>query len=661
MLAVGSVRSGRRYRTNRSAKRIYRISDNNNVSLGNSTFAAWLTDTSYLKDPPGDYARVNSQIDIPGELRRIKGRLTKGGYRGEYQFALDIARAISSARDEHFTYIPDILLSAMIFARPRAAALVSVAEDARGLPEVYMFSDIEATQNGAGFKPSPVVEINGEDAHKFLMETASRGQAHDPDAGFNTLFVNQAIRSIDQDDLGDLLSTYQYPGPTTEYVFMNGSTLVFQNLAIIWGNFSGVKDGRSFFERFCMGRSLDISETDKRADQLVMSPRLRAFLGSKPPSTLTVAPGYPPAAQRHKANAVAGYFLNGSAYEDVAVLTIPSFGVTDLHSQKEFQTTVRNFLKQSVDGKKQKLIVDLRGNPGGAVVLGYDIFRQLFPSIEEYGGTRLRASAAFKEAGTIFSYFLSNASSTPVTSQYGSILNYRTSLTESGNEFKDFKEFFGPYTLYNDSFSAIFRRNMSNVYSTDGFNISGVGDAPLLKTQPFESRNIVMLSDGLCASTCAIFSEFMKTQGRVRTIAVGGRPQYGPMQSLGRTKGAWVIGFRDIYHTALQAQLIADLLPGTNLPTETTRRIVNATMPLKRVGMVGGQELFSHVNFVNNYRKGDATQTPLQFVYEAADCRIFNTANMVMDATATWKTVVDSIWGNAGCVESFEDTMVRDS
>ena len=170
-----------------------------------------------------------------------------------------------------------------------------------------------------------------------------------------------------------------------------------------------------------------------------------------------------------------------------------------------------------------------------------------------------------------------------------------------------------------------------------------------------------MLSDGLCASTCAIFSEFMKTQGRVRTIAVGGRPQYGPMQSLGRTKGAWVIGFRDIYHTALQAQLIADLLPGTNLPTETTRRIVNATMPLKRVGMVGGQELFSHVNFVNNYRKGDATQTPLQFVYEAADCRIFNTANMVMDATATWKTVVDSIWGNAGCVESFEDTMVRDS
>ena len=57
------------------------------------------------------------------------------------------------------------------------------------------------------------------------------------------------------------------------------------------------------------------------------------------------------------------------------------------------------------------------------------------------------------------------------------------------------------------------------------------------------------------------------------------------------------------------------------------------------------------VNSRDGLREGDVAQTPLQFVYEAADCRIFYTPDMVIDETAVWKTVADTVWnGGDACV-----------
>lgn len=43
-------------------------------------------------------------------------------------------------------------------------------------------------------------------------------------------------------------------------------------------------------------------------------------------------------------------------------------------------------------------------------------------------------------------------------------------------------------------------------------------------TQPFAAENILLLYDGYCASTCTIFSEFLRVQGGVRSVTFGGRP-----------------------------------------------------------------------------------------------------------------------------------------
>lgn len=48
--------------------------------------------------------------------------------------------------------------------------------------------------------------------------------------------------------------------------------------------------------------------------------------------------------------------------------------------------------------------------------------------------------------------------------------------------------------------------------------------------------------------------------------------------------------------------------------------------------------------------RNDTSVTPLEFVYEAADCRLFYTADMVRDVTNVWKKTVDGQWGDANSV-----------
>lgn len=59
------------------------------------------------------------------------------------------------------------------------------------------------------------------------------------------------------------------------------------------------------------------------------------------------------------------------------------------------------------------------------------------------------------------------------------------------------------------------------------------------------------------------------------------------------------------------------------------------------------------VNFRNNLRQGDTSLTPLHFVYEAADCRIFYTPEMIVNVTAQWTTVANIAFkGNSSiCVQ----------
>jgi hypothetical protein len=136
-----------------------------------------------------------------------------------------------------------------------------------------------------------------------------------------------------------------------------------------------------------------------------------------------------------------------------------------------------------------------------------------------------------------------------------------------------------------------------------------------------------MLQDGACASTCTLFAEMMKNQAHVRSVVVGGRKQTGPMQAIGGVKGANVFGMAYFYELAAAA---------VQLGSTSMQRYF--------------AETFSSSMIKSTVQALNRTNTPLQFVYEAADCRFFYTAEMYIQQELVWSKAYNAIWGNGDCV-----------
>jgi hypothetical protein len=172
-----------------------------------------------------------------------------------------------------------------------------------------------------------------------------------------------------------------------------------------------------------------------------------------------------------------------------------------------------------------------------------------------------------------------------------------------------------------------------------------------LGPQSFDQANIVMLQDGGCGSTCAVFAEMMKAQGHVQQIVMGGTPKTGPMQGVAGSKGAQVLSFLQVQDEAVKAYNYLSNYQETLNDTEIGK-LVFANRPLLRSAYGAEGDAASRVNLRDNIRKGDDTNTPLEFVYEAADCKLFYTADMIQDPRVVWKAAVDARWNNGkGCVD----------
>jgi hypothetical protein len=72
---------------------------------------------------------------------------------------------------------------------------------------------------------------------------------------------------------------------------------------------------------------------------------------------------------------------------------------------------------------------------------------------------------------------------------------------------------------------------MSVGYPEEYFTVYGYGDRPANASQAYAAEDIIMLSDSICASTCAMFMEMMHHEAGVRTVVAGGLPFNGPMQA----------------------------------------------------------------------------------------------------------------------------------
>lgn len=215
-------------------------------------------------------------------------------------------------------------------------------------------------------------------------------------------------------------------------------------------------------------------------------------------------------------------------------------------------------------------------------------------------------------------------------------------------------DFYRLVAAHGANFTHLLRYNLSDPYDL-GANSPGVAGYANLTTitpeQIFPIEDILLLQDGLCASTCAVFAEFMKSQAHVKSVVMGERAQTGPMQAVGGVKGAdiYYIGF--LQSLVTQAFGLADPQKRAELQQKYEVEIQTFPAAAKRAFRDGDGYLQAAVNVKNNIRQGDGSLTPLQFVYQAADCRLFYEPVMILNQSLVWKAGYAALWGEGKCVE----------
>lgn len=117
----------------------------------------------------------------------------------------------------------------------------------------------------------------------------------------------------------------------------------------------------------------------------------------------------------------------------------------------------------------------------------------------------------------------------------------------------------------------------------------------------------------------------MHHEAGVRTVTVGGRPSTGPMQAASGSRGAEMYSSGD---------LDADFEVGEDL-----NATAGALLPSRMEDIF---VLYAGINIRDQIRRGQ--NIPLQFLYEAANCRIFYTPYTFNNLTKLWKYAADAIW-----------------
>ncbi|WQF90266.1 Putative Tail specific protease, ClpP/crotonase-like domain superfamily [Colletotrichum destructivum] len=616
----------------------------------------------WLKNPGSDWEY--GPLDIMAELDKIKSNLES--YESEYAVQLAIQNLTVRTGNFHFNYSPDIL---SVFSFRRRFEIASISSDGKALPKLYFNDDVAALADGDD-GVFDIESINGMKPYDFLQANLY-SQYINSDGRMNNMFAKGDTKRS-----GAFVYQDKYDGNSTDVVWSNSKQESFSNYATTRLSFEGVDNGETFFKTFCTGAitGAKVSASDDK-DKEVISPGILGpvptiptgsnYLSSRTNKRQSIPSGgaYANAVAEAKTGTVAGYFLKEGGFSDVAVLKIISFSNPDSRKfddaffSNDFQATIQSFLEQCIAQNKQKLIIDLRENGGGDTNLLIDAFMQLFPDMDPFSGQRYRATDAFNKIGDVVNEVYTNsdlATKFQATVGQGIVDGFFFRYwawwhfrTAEGNNFDSWDEFNGPHTFNNDKFTTTFRYNYSNADRVsvlpDGFNFVN-GSRPTA----FQPSNVVMFTDALCGSSCASFHEELKNIAGVKAVTVGGRPENKPIETVAGTKGGEVIPlfqFSKYAKVALQFSSTAGL-SSVQSNDSTLSAVANVPNIAIRVG-----DSSSRAQSQDQIRKGDETATPLQYIYEAADCRIFYTAKSFADPVEAWKQVWSAYSDNSKCVE----------
>ncbi|ROT41279.1 hypothetical protein SODALDRAFT_115835 [Sodiomyces alkalinus F11] len=658
-------------------------------------YVQWQSTLAWLRDPPSTYSFPAA--DIPQGLTEIGEAAANGSFASEYEFQLSIMKVFASAHDGHFSFRGDIF-KPFGFGNALAADIVAVSRDGKEPPRLYHGRMLTANMRMEDYPPA-IVQINDQDAPTIIQDLNSQFSGfQDPDSQWNSMFPSYA----NPDAALLVAASFAFHGPSVTLTYDNGARRSEDSFTIVRPDvdFSRIASGEGFYDRFCNPDSVDVVGPVQGGEvmQMIIGSE-ESFDGETTfvPLDEGTAPGqekteelvpleeqapveeqgdeeepflpisiYPrPVVSDSVSGATSGYFLDGEGYDDVAVLSISSFAprgnVGGLEYLADFQSTVETFLEECRQRSARRLVVDLSANGGGFVVAGFELFAQLFPDEPRFQATNLRLpdslaalargvqnvraprqGRAVSDSDSELAARRQLASSTLV----GNFIPGEVYRVPSSDGFAGgVEEILGPVELRDDSFTAY--QQMPLNASSSAFNLTGVGARSDPPPAVFAAEDVVLLTDGTCGSTCTLFA-YLATLGLgVKTVVLGGRPQPGPMQAIGGVEGAQVFFFNDMQADA--AAVLALDPDAATRPGSDELRVLAEGYAIRRAS---NPSVAGAVNGKNAFMAADAS-TPLQFLWQPADCRVYYTWETLRDAEAAWRVAVDATWRDPEgiCVE----------
>ncbi|KAF3912792.1 hypothetical protein ABW20_dc0110127 [Dactylellina cionopaga] len=650
-------------------------------------FVQFQSTIEYLARPPANSGQ--DPMDIMGGLTDLSNSVESGAITQWNVLETRVDNLLGGCHEGHL-YVSWVLPSLINFRAP--FRLVDLSPDGKQLSKVYAAEDIQR----GGFQASAITHIDGDDIITAIGKLTYFDSSQSPDTRWNGAFQSQ-----NPPKSGSFFQRTRYPGSNTfTFTFENETTSEYRYSAravnvpgsSIWSTLATGQDiwdrlintpptSNSRMVRKLKARALEDNkhrrtQNNPMNDIIKRLEKRQTGTNSAPtPSQLVRynasfpdTPGVSPYIQDVN-KVVGGYFMDDYANDGskTAIMDITGFAPDDPNAQfapHAVQAAVEFFLAEAKRRGTERLIIDVRGNGGGYVNMGYDMYKQLFPMSEPYSGTRLRNHPASLRIAQAFTQLvnedvingliqnigggmgenLSRAQlSTYNIATYASLSNLDQflNLDEDSKPFSDFGDFFGPAEIYGDQFTNIITYNLNNTIAVGdlSYDITGYGDRASYRNNepPFAAENIILLTDGVCASTCGIFAEFLRNQQRVRTVVVGGRPNNEPSAAVGGTRGTQVI-----QHTAHMLNFVQivenNFTPRDNAEQQQWDQIFPKPFQINIAEAA--------VNWKDNIRRADPTQTPLQFYLEAADCRLFYTRDTLVASHQLWAQVDGLAWGN---------------
>ena len=608
---------------------------------------------AYLKEPPSSYQQP--AIDILAGLEQIQKDVAQGLFSNQYAFEATLQNLVYSAHDAHFQLEAGIL-AAFTFLSPYP--IVALSEDGVQIPKVYTTDDIAlSTDPSSNFTPSAIKTINGQDVTAFLTQFAAANSVGnlEPNADWNDLMSSFA--AYIQDDYSIFESYIEfYPGDTITLGFENGTVLDPTPWMAIYnspGPTGPLATGGDFYNFFVLGfypasfnpNATDPCATSDGSNSTASSTNSTSTntTGTGASATATSWPDsaypnntdiYQPGLYPNGGGFLTGYFLRNIS---TAVLSIPTFDMSDDDIQT-FSDTVQKFLNASHAAGMKKILIDLQQNLGGDTLLAVDTYKHFFPANDTFRGSRLRAHPTADVIGNTFTtYYQNNESANSSVYDALSVSDWVSTdrlNAETGQNFTSWAEFFGPHQYNGDYFTTVERENItSSLFDTEALGIDIYGaSVPATSPQLYDPGNIILLSDGLCSSACAVFVEMMHHEAGVKSVVIGGLPQTGPMQIASGSRGAQLYTDVNIDDDISVAEYF-NSTTSNNLPDREEDVLIT----------------FIGVNLRDQIRK-DQEDVPVQFLYDAADCRIFYTADTWSDYSSLWTYAVNAISNPNLCV-----------